>query len=105
MENGTYLPTYTRHGTNEGEGEVMPNMIGNVKSGSDKWSSFQCFKVFKDAEGEWLQVPKYVSFKDGVLCGYYNSNTEAELGYLRGDEHLGLGIRLKGYQGIAKELK
>ncbi len=68
----------------------------------DRWAGYLAFKVLKGPDGSLLPEPKYVSFRDRTLCGYYSSETEAGLGFLRGDLE---GTRLEDYQGIDGRLK
>ena len=71
----------------------------------DRWSNYLCYKVFCDEDGSFMQCPKYVSFKNRILCGFYDSETEAGLGFLRGEVNQGIPFRLDDFVGIDGRVK
>jgi hypothetical protein len=68
----------------------------------DKWKGYKAYKVFRDAFGELLPKPQGVAFREGVLCGYYDTDTAAGLGFLKGDS---MGLRLENFEGIDGRVK
>jgi len=62
------------------------------------------FKVYLDAAGQMMPAPKYVIFRSQLLCGYYDTETEAVKGFHRGDVHEGK-VMLQNYLGIDERLR
>ena len=66
------------------------------------YKGMKIFKVFRDADGNMMSCPKYVAFRYDRLVGYYSSERNAEVGFLRGD--VGEG-RLENFEGIDVRLR
>jgi len=68
------------------------------------FNGMKIFKVQRNHSGTQLVNPCYVSFRHGLLCGYYSTNVSAELGFLKGDVHE-MNIRLNQFDGIDERLR
>ena len=66
------------------------------------FNGMKVFKVFRDADGMFMDAPKYVAFRHNTLCGYYDSQRLAEQGFLKGDS---TSVRLENFEGIDARLR
>ena len=83
----------------------MQNYLLDRRQGTDRWSSYSSFKLYRDGNGNLFPngSPRYVIFDGELLVGEFVNETEGNRAFLEG-KTLPDGVRRSDYKGIEKGL-